>query len=52
MWRHLSADEPTHIDILLENSGLSFGDLSKVLFDLEDRNLIRALPSKCYARKI
>jgi len=52
IWRQLSADEPTHIDILLESSGLLFGDLNKVLFDLEDRDLIRALPAKCYARKM
>ena len=25
----LSADEPTHIDILLETSGFSFGDLER-----------------------
>ena len=52
IWRQLSADEPTHFDVLLENSGLLHGDLNKVLFDLEDRDLIRALPAKCYARKI
>ena len=52
IWRILSSDEPTHIDILLENSGLLFGDLNKVLFDLEDRDLIRALPAKCYVRKM
>jgi len=52
IFRQLSSDEPTHIDILLAESGLSFGDLNKVLFDLEDRDLIRVLPAKCYARKM
>ncbi len=51
IWSRLAPDETTHIDVLLESSGLSFGDLSKVLFDLETRDLIRVLPGKCYARK-
>ena len=52
IWNLLSPDAPVQIDNLLEESGLSFGDLSKVLFDLEMRELIRALPGKCYARRI
>jgi DNA processing protein len=52
IWQTLSPDEPTHIDALLETSGLSFGDLSSALLGLEMRELIRALPGKCYARKI
>ncbi|MGC2236605.1 MAG: DNA-processing protein DprA [Pyrinomonadaceae bacterium] len=52
IWQSLSPDEPTHIDILLETSNLSFGDLSAALLGLEMRELIRALPGKCYARKI
>ena len=52
VWDLLSPDEPIQIDSLLEESGLSFGDLSKVIFDLEMRELIRALPGKCYARRI
>lgn len=52
IWDLLSPDEAIHIDILQDESNLSFGELSKVLFDLEMRELIRALPGKCYARKI
>ena len=52
VWQALSADETTHIDILLEKSGLHFGDLNKVIVDLDLRDLIRILPGKCYARKI
>ena len=52
LWQKLSADEPTHFDVLLEKSGLSFGDLNSSLLGLEMRDLIRALPGKCYARKI
>lgn len=48
----LTADEPTHFDILIEASGASVGDLSTALLGLEIRELIRALPGKCYSRKI
>jgi DNA processing protein len=52
IWQTLSADESTHIDILFEESNLSFGDLSAALLGLEMRELIRVLPGKCYARKM
>jgi len=52
IWQRLSADEATHIDNLLEESELSFGDLSAALLGLEMRELIRTLPGKNYARKI
>ncbi|MGI8786715.1 MAG: DNA-processing protein DprA [Pyrinomonadaceae bacterium] len=52
IWQMLSADEAAHIDILLEESKLSFGDLSAALLGLEMRELIRPLPGKNYARKI
>ncbi|MDQ3798275.1 MAG: DNA-processing protein DprA, partial [Acidobacteriota bacterium] len=46
----LAADEATHFDILVESSGLKVGDLSGVLLGLEMRDLIRALPGRCYSR--
>ncbi len=52
IWQMLSADEATHIDGLLEESGLSFGGLSAVLLALEMRELVRTLPGNNYARKI
>ena len=51
IWELLTADESTHIDILLETSGLSFGDLNEVLVGLDIRDLIRVLPGKHYARR-
>ena len=51
IWQVLSADEATHVDILLEESELSFGDLSAALLGLEMRELVRTLPGKNYARK-
>jgi DNA processing protein len=52
IWKIISADEPTHIDVLQSESALSFGDLNAALLELEMRELIRVLPGKCYARKI
>lgn len=51
VWGQLSADEPVHIDVLLESSGLSFGDLNAALVALDIRDLIRVLPGKHYARR-
>lgn len=52
VWNILSADEQTQIDVLLEESGLEFGELSKILLDLDLRDLIRVLPGNNYARKM
>ena len=52
IWSILNADEPVHIDSLLETSGLSFGDLNTALVALDIRDLIRVLPGKHYARRI
>ena len=52
IWALLTPDESTHIDILLQSSGLSFGDLNSALVSLDLRDLIRVLPGKHYARRI
>jgi DNA processing protein len=52
VWTLLTSDSSTHIDHLLETSGLSFGDLSSALVALDIRDLIRVLPGKHYARRI
>ena len=52
IWPLLPVDESIHIDILLEESGLSFGDLNSALVGLDIRDLIRVLPGKNYARKL
>ncbi|HQX54311.1 MAG TPA: DNA-processing protein DprA [Pyrinomonadaceae bacterium] len=52
IWTLLTADEGTHIDILLESSKLSFGDLNTALVAMDIRDLIRVLPGKHYARRI
>lgn len=52
IWSLLSPDEPIHIDSLLDESGLSFGDLNSSLVGLDLKDLIRPLPGNFYARKI
>jgi DNA processing protein len=52
IWPLLPVDDSIHIDALLEESGLSFGDLNAALVGLDLRDLIRVLPGKNYARKI
>ncbi len=52
IWSILNPDEPVHVDILLEQSGLSFGDLNTALVSLDIRDLIRVLPGKHYARRM
>jgi DNA processing protein len=52
IWGLLTPDGSTHIDILLETSGLSFGDMNTALVALDLRDLIRVLPGKHYARRI
>ena len=52
LWMLLSSDQPTHIDVLMESSAMSFGDLNTALVALDIRDLIRVLPGKNYARRI
>jgi hypothetical protein len=52
VWPLLPVDDSVHIDLLLEESGLSFGELNSALVGLDIRDLIRVLPGKNYARKI
>ena len=52
IWQMLAPDKETHIDALLEESGLAFGDLNTALLGLETREIIRTLPGKNYSRKI
>jgi DNA processing protein len=52
IWSLLSADEPKHIDVLLDESSLSFGDLNSSLVGLDLKDLTRTMPGNFYARKI
>jgi DNA processing protein len=48
----LSPDNPAHIDALLDKTKLSISDLTAALLALEMRELVRALPGRCFVRKI
>ncbi|MFV0388166.1 MAG: DNA-processing protein DprA [Pyrinomonadaceae bacterium] len=48
----LTPDENFHIDVILENTGLSFGELNSALINLDLKDLILVLPGNNYARKL
>jgi DNA processing protein len=50
--KKLTADEPVHIDTLLDQTKLSISDLTAALLALEMRELVRALPGRCFVRRI
>jgi DNA processing protein len=52
VFKLLSADNPAHIDALVDQSRLTISDLTAALLTLEMRNLVRALPGKCFVRKL
>jgi DNA processing protein len=52
VFKLLSADTPAHIDSLVDRSKLSIPDLTAALLELEMRELVRALPGKCFVRRI
>src|SRR2546426_6195188 len=52
VFKLLSADNPAHIDVLVDQSRLSISDLNATLLTLEMRELVRALPGKCFVRKM
>ncbi|MEP6911371.1 MAG: DNA-processing protein DprA [bacterium] len=52
VFKLLSADNPAHIDVLVDQSRLKISDLTAALLTLEMRDLVRALPGKCFVRKM
>jgi DNA processing protein len=52
VFKLLSADNPAHIDVLVDQSSLTISDLTAALLTLEMRDLVRALPGKCFVRKM
>jgi DNA processing protein len=50
--RLLTPDSPAHIDALVDQSRLPIPDVTAALLALEIRELIRALPGKCFVRKM
>ena len=52
VFRLLSHDSPAHVDWLVDQSKLSISDLTAALLALEMRELVRALPGRCFVRKL
>jgi DNA processing protein len=52
VFRLLSHDTPAHVDWLVDKSRLSISDLTSALLALEMRELVRALPGRCFVRKL
>jgi DNA processing protein len=52
IFRLLTPDAPSHIDTLIGQSRLPISELTSALLSLEMRELIRALPGKCFVRKL
>lgn len=52
VFKLLSADNPAHIDALVNQSRLTISDLTAALLTLEMRDLVKALPGKCFVRKM
>ncbi|MGA2484150.1 MAG: DNA-processing protein DprA [Candidatus Acidiferrales bacterium] len=46
----LSADEPKHVDHLVERSGLNSSEVLATLFDLEMKGIVRQLPGKQFVK--
>jgi DNA processing protein len=52
VFRLLTPDSPAHIDWLIDKSKLPVTDLTAALLALEMRELVRALPGRCFVRRI
>jgi DNA processing protein len=52
VFKLLSTDTPQQIDGLADSTRLSINQLTTALLSLEMRELIRALPGKCFVRKM
>jgi len=52
VFRLLTPDSPTHIDLLIDKSKLEMSDLTSALLSLEMKELIRALPGRCFVRRL
>jgi DNA processing protein len=52
VFRLLSHDSPAHVDWLVDKSKLSISELTAALLALEMRELVRALPGRCFVRRL
>jgi DNA processing protein len=52
VFRTLSHDSPAHVDWLVNETKLPISELTSALLALEMRELVRALPGRCFVRKL
>jgi DNA processing protein len=52
VFRLLTADSPAHVDCLVDKSKLPITELTAALLALEMRELVRALPGRCFVRRM
>jgi len=52
VFKLLTPDTPAHVDWLFEKSRLPVSELTAALLSLEIRELVRALPGRCFVRKL
>jgi len=52
VFKLLTPDSPAHVDWLFDKSKLPMSELTAALLSLEIRELVRALPGRCFVRKL
>lgn len=52
VFKLLTPDNPVHVDWLIDRSKLAVSDLTAALLSLEIRDLVRALPGRCFVRRL
>jgi DNA processing protein len=52
VFKLLTPDTPAHVDWLFDKSKLPISELTAALLSLEIRELVRALPGRCFVRKL
>jgi DNA processing protein len=52
VFKLLTPDSPAHVDWLIDKSKLAVSELTAALLSLEIRDLVRALPGRCFVRKL
>jgi DNA processing protein len=52
VFKLLTPDSPAHVDWLIEKSKLAVSQLTAALLTLEIRDLVRALPGRCFVRRL
>ena len=52
VFKLLTPDSPAHVDWLFDKTKLPISELTAALLSLEIRELVRALPGRCFVRKL